>query len=294
MSDKIIKREHPVALTGIVLIVCLTAVAALSCLPAQKGNTTMKIYDISIPTEESPSEPAPVKVEHKSHDSSLPIFAEAMGANKDAMPDQTGWADDAVSLGAHTGTHVDAPWHYSPQSEGKKSRTIDEMPLDWFYHDGVVLDMRHKPQGSGITVDDLKTALSKINYTIKPWDIVLIQTGYDKLWGTKPYFYTGVGMIRESTLWLIDQGSRVMGIDAWGWDRPFYIIKDEYTKSGDKSIVWGAHKAGIDKEYCHIEKLANLDKLPKPFGFKVACFPVKLSGGSAGWARVVAIFENQN
>ncbi len=57
-------------------------------------------------------------------------------------------------------------------------------------------------------------------------------------------------------------------------------------------MLWGAHFVGKDKEYSHIEKLANLDKLPKPFGFKVACFPVKLTGGSAGWARVVAILED--
>lgn len=47
----------------------------------------------------------------------------------------------------------------------------------------------------------------------------------------------------------------------------------------------------MQKEYCHIEKLANLDQLPKPFGFKVACFPIKITGASAGWCRVVAMVE---
>ena len=46
------------------------------------------------------------------------------------------------------------------------------MPLDWFFHDGVVLDFRHKPQDAGISVDDVKGALVKIKYTLKPWDIV--------------------------------------------------------------------------------------------------------------------------
>ena len=44
----------------------------------------------------------------------------------------------------------------------------------------------------------------------------------------------------------------------------------------------------IEKEYCQIEKLANLEQLP-PFGFKVACFPAKIKGASAGWTRAVAI-----
>ena len=69
--------------------------------------------------------------------------------------------------------------------QGKKSRTIDEMPLDWFYGNGVVLDMRHKPDGSGVSVDDLQKALNKIKYTLRPGDIVLIQTGTDKILGSK-------------------------------------------------------------------------------------------------------------
>jgi kynurenine formamidase len=250
-----------------------------------------KVYDLSVPTEDSPSEPIPLKVEHKDHMVSLPVMEMFLGGKKEDYADGLGWADDALSLGAHSGTHVDAPWHYSPTSEGKKARTIDEMPLDWFYHDGVVLDMRHKEPGSGITVEDVKQALQKIKYTLKPWDIVMIETGADKLWGKAEYFNAGCGMTAESTLWLIDQGCRVMGIDAWGWDRPFVKIKEEYDKTKNKGLLWTAHKAGIKKEYCHIEKLANLDKLPRPFGFQVACFPVKISGGSAGWARVVAIFE---
>ena len=29
-----------------------------------------------------------------------------------------------------------------------------------------------------------------------------------------------------------------------------------------------------------------------PFGYEVACFPVKIKGASAGWSRVVAIFDD--
>lgn len=251
----------------------------------------VKIIDLSIPVEDSPSEPLPVKVTHEPHKQSVERMKTFFGCSEQDLPEGLGWANDSLTLGAHAGTHVDAPWHYFPTCGGRRAKTIDEIPLDWFYHDGVVLDMRHKPRGSGVTVDDLKAALKKINYKIKPWDIVMIQTGADKLWCKPEYFEAGCGMTRESTLWLIEQGVRVMGIDAWGWDRPFWAIKEEFAKTGDKSLLWGAHFVGKEKEYCHIEKLANLDKLPRPFGFKVVCFPTKLTGGSAGWARVVAILE---
>ena len=43
--------------------------------------------------------------------------------------------------------------------------------------------------------------------------------------------------------------------------------------------------------YCHMEKLANLDKLP-PTGFEISCFPYKIKGASAGFIRAVAIFSD--
>ncbi len=251
----------------------------------------MRIIDLRLPTEPSPSELIPVEVVHISHSDGVVEMKAAFGCDREDLPQGLGWAVDTAKLGSHAGTHVDAPWHYFPTSGGKRARTIDKMPLKWFYGDGVVLDMRHKPIGSGITITDLKKALAKIKYKLKKNDIVLIQTGTDKLWGKTAYINAGSGMTAAATRWLIDRGIRVMGIDAWGWDPPFQVTKEEFNKTGDKSIIWAGHRVGIDKEYCHIEKLAGLDKLPTPYGFKVACFPVKLKDGSAGWCRVVAIYE---
>jgi kynurenine formamidase len=251
----------------------------------------MKIIDLGVPMEAVPGQGQAVEVTHIPHEDSAAGMRQTFACSKDDLPQGLGWAVDTLTLSTHAGTHVDAPWHYSPVSEGKKARTIDEMPLEWFYGNGVVLDMRHKRKGSAVTVDNLKTALKAIDYTLKSGDIVLIQTGADKYWGTPEYMEAGCGMTKESTLWLIGQGIRVMGTDAWGWDRPFWAIREEFQKTGDKNIIWGGHYAGIEKEYCHIEKLANLDKLPRPFGFKIACFPIKIVGGSGGWSRVVAILD---
>ncbi len=250
-----------------------------------------KIIDLSVPLEASPSDPLPVEVTHEEHEKGALAMQAIFKCSEDDLPQGLGWALDTVKSSSHGGTHVDAPWHYFPTAEGKRARTIDEMPLEWFYGDGVVLDMRHKPNGSEVTIDDLKEALEKIGYQLKPGDIVLIQTGADRYWGDKEYFHTGCGITREATLWLIGQGIRVMGIDAWGWDRPFWAVKKDFQQTKDKSLLWCAHFAGIEKEYSHIEKLANLDKLPRPFGFKFVALPVKLTGGSAGWCRAAAIVE---
>jgi len=250
-----------------------------------------KIYDLSIPLEDSPSEPLPVQVVHQSHAQSAEQMAGFFDASVNDLPNGLGWANDHVTLNAHSGTHVDAPWHYYPTCGSNRAQTIDELPLEWFYNAGVVLDMRHKERGGLISAAEVSAALSKINYTLEAGNIVLIQTGADKLWGQAEYFDAGSGMSAEATHWLIEQGIKVMGIDAWGWDQPFWAQKERFKSSGDASMIWEAHRVGMEREYCQIEKLANLDKLPSPFGFKVACFPVKLTGGSGGWSRVVALFE---
>ena len=60
-----------------------------------------------------------------------------------ALPDAELLSIDTLTLTTHTGTHIDAPAHYgSTASYGTGvPRTIDQMPLDWFYGPGVVLDL---------------------------------------------------------------------------------------------------------------------------------------------------------
>jgi kynurenine formamidase len=69
------------------------------------------------------------------------------------------------------------------------------------------------------------------------------------------------------------------------------IIAKEFQKSRDASIIWEGHFAGIEKGYCHMEKLTNLDILPA-VGFTFFCFPVKIRGASAGWIRAVALVDD--
>lgn len=247
-------------------------------------------FDLSVPIEESPSEPFPPSVDHQDHAAGAKVMASIFGVREADLPGGLGWANDNITLITHAGTHLDAPWHYHPTSGGEPAMTIDQVPLEWCYSDAVVLDMRHKSDGERIEVADVEGELKRIGYRIKPLDIVLIMTGTDRYWGSPEYINHGPGMVRESTLWLIDRGVRVMGIDAWGFDRPFAMIIEEYRANQDPSVIWEAHYAGIEAPYCHLEKLANLDKLP-PHGFKVACFPVKITGASAGWCRPVGIVE---
>lgn len=255
-----------------------------------------KLIDLSISIEEGlPSDPEMMipKVEYIDH----AVGADQMedffpGLKKEELPAGLGWALEFVHLTTHSGTHLDAPYHYHPtQDKGRPAMTIDQIPLEWCFQDGVLLDFSHKADGERITSKDVKNELKRIEYEIKPLDIVLVRTGADAFWGKPEYLVKGAGMTRESTLYLLDRGVKVVGIDAWSWDRPLPFLAKEYQETGDASVIWEAHFAGIEKGYCHIEKLTNLDQIPKPHGFKISCFPIKIKAASAGWIRPVAIVE---
>jgi kynurenine formamidase len=201
------------------------------------------------------------------------------GVTKEQLPAGLGWAVEFLTLTTHSGTHLDAPYHYHPTMDaGDRALTIDEIPLEWCFNDGVLLDFRHIADGERITVQDVKNELARIHYELKPLDIVLVQTGADAAWGTEQYLVT-------------EKGVKVVGIDAWSWDRPLPFQAKEFKETGDPKVIWEAHFAGIEIGYCHMEKLANLSAIGRPCGFTVCCFPVKIKGASAGWARPVAIVD---
>ena len=92
-------------------------------------------------------------------------------------------------------------------------------------------------------------------------------------YGQDDFLSKGCGIGREATIFLLDQGVRVTGTDAWSWDAPFIHTAEKYKLSKDPSIIWEGHRAGMVKGYSHIEKLTNLDKLPNAW-FYCICIPI--------------------
>jgi kynurenine formamidase len=217
-------------------------------------------------------------------------IADMFDVPADLLRDGEGWAAEYFTrFGTHNSTHVDAPFHYNSTVEGRKAKTVDELPLDWFHSRGVCLDFSDREDGEAVEAEDLEGALNAIGHELKPLDIVLIRTDCDRF-GMDPDFWRhGPGVTAAATKWLHERGVRVMGIDAWGWDRPLDLQAKEALGKGSPGIFWEAHQA--DLEYSQIERLANLRQLP-PTGFKVSCFPLRLVGGSAAPARVVAMLED--
>jgi kynurenine formamidase len=232
------------------------------------------------------------RIEYLNHTESLPgMLSMFPGLRADQLPNGEGWGIERLQITTHNGTHMDAPWHYaSTMNGGERAWTIDQIPLDWCFRPGVKLDFRRTEDGHVVSTAELERELGRIGHTLRPFDIVLINTAAGSAYGTPEYVDSGCGFGREATLWLLQQGVRIVGTDAWSWDVPFSFSKRRFANEGDPSVIWEGHKAGLVQAYCQLEKLTNLDKLP-PAGFTVCCFPFKIRGASAGFTRAVAIVD---
>jgi kynurenine formamidase len=200
-------------------------------------------------------------------------------------------ATDDVDISTHAGTHIVAPFHFGPVVNGKRAATVDELPLDWFYGEGFLLDFsKSKRAGEKISTAELHDQLKRIGVPLKNGDIVLIRTGAaDHFAGDPAFADLSPALAREAFLWLLDQGVRLIGCDAESLDGPVGPMA-EALKSGKQENFFPVHYAGRDREFCLVHKL-NLSGLPGARGFKVAAFPVKIEGCGASWTRAVALVD---
>jgi kynurenine formamidase len=254
-----------------------------------------RFVDLSVPLENGGLADPPgygPKIDYVDHrQSAADVCRFFPGLTPDQLPDGEGWAIETIQLTTHNGTHLDAPWHFaSTQDGGARAQTIDEIPLDWCFRPGVKLDFRHLPDGHVAGAAEVEAELRRIGHRLQPFDIVVVNTRAGSRYGQPDYVSAGCGMGREATLWLTERGVKITGTDAWSWDAPFLHTAKRWAEMQDPAIIWEGHKAGRERAYCHIEKLANLDQLPAT-GFTVSCFPFKIRAASAGWTRAVAIID---
>jgi kynurenine formamidase len=258
--------------------------------------SSRSIIDISVPLQAGIASDPPAllpEIDYHTHaETAEEVVSYFPGATIEDLPDREGWAIERLRVTTHSGTHLDAPYHYSAIMDGGDiALTIDEVPLEWCLQPAVKLDFRHLPDGYVATAADVEAELTRIGHTLSALEIVVVNTSAGTRYGQPDYVSSGCGMGRDATLYLLERGVRVTGTDAWSWDAPFVHTAKRYAADRDPSVIWEGHRAGREIGYCHLEKLHNLEQLPSS-GFQVSCFPVKIHQASAGWTRAVAILDS--
>jgi kynurenine formamidase len=258
-----------------------------------------KLIDISVALRADIASDPPrslPKITYLDHHATAPVIAEYFGISLDQLPAGEYAAIEKCEISTHNGTHLDSPYHFfssmnhALKEGGEPSMRIDEVPLEWCFQPAVKLDFRHFDDGYVVTPADVEAELNRIGHKLHPLEIVVVNTRAGSRYGEADYVDAGCGMGKAATLWLLEQGVRLVGTDGWSWDAPFSHTKRRIGAGGSPDLIWEGHRAGREIGYCHLEKLHNLEVLP-PFGFQVVCFPVKVYRGSAGWTRAVAIVD---
>ena len=250
----------------------------------------MRIIDLSAPIVSTPPDVAPwerVELKYTSHAEGAAQIQTMLGVPPELLREGEGWAiEEFTRLGTHSVTHVDAPWHFNSRIQGRKAATIDELPLEWFLADGVVLDLTAKADGEKVEVSDVEAALALVGYALKPLDIVLVRTGRDAFYGRPDYSRRGVAVTADATRWMYERGVRVMGIDAWGWDGPLDRQAEEALANRRAGDFLGRPPVG---PALLADRAAGQPGLAAAVRVQGGLLPAQDPGGSAGPARVVAI-----
>jgi kynurenine formamidase len=173
-----------------------------------------------------------------------------------------------ITMGSHTGTHLDAPRHFIRDGIG-----IDKIPPNKLIGEAYVTDLSKKPIGSGITSKDLRRELEE---EIERDDIVVIYTGCSEHWGDKSINRDYTYLTGDGAEYLVSKRVRAVGID---------FLSVEKYKAAEPVV----HKTLLGNGIFIIESLSKA--LNQFVGKRILmiCMPIKLQDGDGAPSRVVAI-----
>lgn len=175
-----------------------------------------------------------------------------------------------VHIGSHSGTHVDAPYHFV--EDGAR---IDELDPRLFVGPAAVLDVRGKGRRERVTAEDLRPYENRLYGGV----IAVVRTGWEEHYGT-PLYYDHPFLDRGAAQLLLDAGVRTVAVDA--------LNVDATVLEGEQPDGYPAHHLILGAGGVIAENLANLGAIdfPEPL---ISLLPIKLGGSDGAPVRAVAM-----
>lgn len=170
-----------------------------------------------------------------------------------------------VTFGTHQGTHLDAMFHFVP--EGK---TVDQMPLDWFYGPTHLLRLPKEPREE-VTVDDFRP----YEHLLTPGAKIIYETGWHRHFGQDDFFEDFPSLTQQAAQYLVSRKVRMIGMDTPTPSRDWYEVHHILLATEAETVI--------------VESLANLDLVPDQFTF--IGFPLLFQGRDGSPIRAVALVE---
>ncbi|MDR3254989.1 MAG: cyclase family protein [Synergistaceae bacterium] len=182
-----------------------------------------------------------------------------------------GYTAERIDFNSHTGTHLDAPFHFFPDGA-----TIDEIPLERFIGRALIVNLDGIAARTGIGETHLKKYLPRI----QPDDIVLLNTGWHRKRAVSAEYYhdwpylTGEGaeLLKERKI----KGVGIDGMSLGGW----------YEGTGRP-----CHEALLSSDIWILEEIVFPDELLSYETCNLTAVPLKLKGFGGSPTRAYATVE---
>jgi kynurenine formamidase len=168
-----------------------------------------------------------------------------------------------IEFSLHTGTHMDAPFHFFNGGE-----TIDRVALDRSIGTACLLDLRDASVSDEIGRAHLETYADSLRSS----RMVVLQTGWSVHWGGDRYFSSHPCLSEDAAQFLVDCGVQLVGVDMPSVDREPYP----------------AHRVLLGAGVPIVENLTNLDAIGADL-FQLVVLPLRLAGRDGSPVRAVAI-----
>ena len=180
---------------------------------------------------------------------------------------EDGYNLELLFFSSHTGTHIDAPYHFD-----RHGIKIHQIPINRLVGKAIIIKLS-KSKNSAITKLDI-TKFEKRNGVIPTNSSVFFYSGWQKNLHKNNYFVENPGLDSSAAKYLVSKKINLVGIDSPSID----LGKDE---------SFSVHQILSKKNILIVENLANLDKIPsKEFNFTI--LPLKLKNATGSPVRAIA------
>jgi len=183
---------------------------------------------------------------------------------------EDGYNLELLFLSTHTGTHMDAPYHFL-----EKGAKIHEISLKKLVSEAVLIKSKKKG-GESITKIDIQK-FEKKHGKIAGFSSVIFYTGWQRNLQKKYYFTKNPGLSVSAAKYLASKKISLVGIDSpsidLGTDSKFSV-----------------HQIFAKKGILIVENLANLEKI-KSSKFHLVVLPLKLKNATGSPVRAIAFVE---
>ncbi len=174
-----------------------------------------------------------------------------------------------LTMGSHTGAHVDAPAHFFASGSG-----IDALPLHTLVGPAEVVDLTHVREA--VTADDLQRGLR----STRPERLIVKTSNSGWSRNDTSFRHDFVGLDVSAARWIAEHRVRLVGLD--------YLSIERF---GSERAGHPVHKMLLGADVVVVEGL-DLDHV-SPGSYLLAALPLKIGDGDGAPARVVLIERDE-